>query len=83
MLLTIDIGNTQIVFGVFDRHTLRSSWRLATDHTKTADEYGIVFSSLIRESGIPDSAIRGTIVSSVVPPLTLSLIHISEPTRPY
>ena len=78
MLLTIDIGNTQIVFGVFDRHALRSSWRLATDHTKTADEYGIVFSSLIRESGIPDSAIQGTIVSSVVPPLTPTIESMVE-----
>ncbi len=78
MLLTIDIGNTQIVFGVFDRHTLRSSWRLATDHTKTTDEYGIVFASLIRESGIASQDIQGTIISSVVPPLTPTLESMVE-----
>ena len=78
MLLTIDIGNTQIVFGVFEQHTLRSSWRLATDHTKTADEYGIVFASLIRESGIPAEDIQGTIISSVVPPLTPTIESMVE-----
>ena len=78
MLLTIDIGNTQIVFGVFDRHTLRSAWRLATDHTKTADEYGIVFTSLVRESGISAMDIQGTIISSVVPPLTPSIESMVE-----
>ncbi len=78
MLLTIDIGNTQIVGGVFDRHTLRSSWRLATDHTKTADEYGIVFASLLREAGIPVRDIPGTIISSVVPPLTPTIESMVE-----
>lgn len=78
MLLTIDIGNTQIVFGVFDRHALRSSWRLATDHTKTADEYGIAFTSLVRESGIPAGDIQGTIISSVVPPLTPTIESMVE-----
>ncbi len=78
MLLTIDIGNTQIVFGVFDRQTLRNSWRIATDHTKTTDEYGIMFASLIRESGISSKKIRGTIISSVVPPLTQTLESMVE-----
>ncbi len=78
MLLTIDIGNTHVVFGVFDRHTLRSSWRLATDHTKTADEYGIVFASLVRESGIPAGKIQGAIISSVVPPLTPTIESMVE-----
>ena len=78
MLLTIDVGNTQIVFGVFERHTLHSSWRLATDHTKTADEYGIIFTSLIRESGVPAGDIRGTIISSVVPPLTPTIESMVE-----
>ncbi len=78
MLLTIDVGNSQIVFGVFDRHVLQHSWRIATDHTKTADEYGIAFASLMRESGIVPRAIQGTIISSVVPPLTPSLATMIE-----
>ena len=78
MLLTIDIGNTQIVFGVFERQIMRNSWRLATDHTKTADEYGIVFASLIRESRISAEDIQGTIISSVVPPLTPTIESMVE-----
>ena len=78
MLLTIDIGNTQIVSGVFDGQTLRSSWRLSTEHTKTADEYGIVFTSLVRESEIPAGDIQGTIISSVVPPLTPTIESMVE-----
>lgn len=78
MLLTIDIGNTQIVSGVFEGQTLRSSWRLATDHTKTADEYGIVFASLTRECGISAQNIHGTIISSVVPPLTPTIESMIE-----
>ena len=82
MLLTIDIGNTQIVFGVFEQQTLQNSWRVATDHTKTADEYGIVFTSLIRESGTSTQDIlqniQGTIISSVVPPLTPTIESMVE-----
>ncbi len=78
MLLTIDIGNTQIVSGVFDGQTLQNSWRLSTEHTKTADEYGIVFASLIRESGIQAEEVHGTIISSVVPPLTPTIESMIE-----
>ena len=78
MLLTIDVGNTQIVSGVFDGQTLRSSWRLSTEHTKTADEYGIIFASLTRESGIKAKDIHGTIISSVVPPLTPTIESMIE-----
>ena len=73
MLLTIDVGNTQIVFGVFDHQNLRRSWRVATDATKTADEFGITFVSLMREFGISPQDIQGTIISSVVPPLTSTI----------
>ena len=52
MLLTIDIGNSQIAFGVFDKGNLQASWRLATSTTKTSDEYGALFLSLMREGGI-------------------------------
>jgi len=74
MLLTIDIGNSQIVWGVFDQQTLISSWRLATDSSKTADEYGSLFLSLLNTRQIPTKDLIGTIISSVVPPVT----HIFE-----
>ncbi|MEC4673839.1 MAG: type III pantothenate kinase [Nitrospirota bacterium] len=70
MLLTIDIGNSQIVWGIFDKNTLVSSWRIATDSTKTADEYGILFLSLMNTQQIQPKDLIGTIISSVVPPVT-------------
>ena len=70
MLLTIDIGNSQVVWGVFQDSKLVGSWRLATNLTKTADEYGILLISLLKESGFSPTQITGSIISSVVPPLT-------------
>ena len=74
MLLTIDIGNSQIAWGIFDQQRLVGSWRLATDSTKTADEYGILLVSLMKASQIQPKDLIGTIISSVVPPVT----HIFE-----
>ena len=70
MLLTIDIGNSQVVWGAFQDSKLVGSWRLATTVTKTADEYGILLISLLQEHGFSPTQITGSIISSVVPPLT-------------
>jgi len=78
MLLAIDIGNSQIFYGVFDGQTLRHSWRLATDHTKTTDEYGMAMTSLMQESGIAPRDIQASILSSVVPPVTPTLAAMVE-----
>jgi type III pantothenate kinase len=78
MLLTIDIGNSQIAFGVFHNNTLQASWRLATSITKTSDEYGSLFLSLMREGGIQPQQIKGTIISSVVPPVTPIIEQVIE-----
>ena len=78
MLLAIDIGNSQIVCGVFAGQSLQRSWRLATDHTKTTDEYGMVITSLLRESGIMPVDIQASILSSVVPPITPTLESMVE-----
>ncbi len=71
MLLTIDIGNSHIVGGIFEQQHLRAAWRLATDQTKTVDEYGILTLSLLDSHGISPSNITGSIISSVVPPITV------------
>ena len=71
MLLAIDIGNSHIVGGIFDQQHLRAAWRLSTDPTKTADEYGILSLSLLDSHGLSPSDITGCIMSSVVPPMTL------------
>lgn len=70
MLLTIDIGNTQIVGGVFEDQQVRGVWRLVTDRAKTADEYGVLFCSLMAKYGIQIEDISGCIMSSVVPQIT-------------
>jgi type III pantothenate kinase len=70
MLLVVDIGNTNIVWGVYDDRALAAHWRLATDVKKTSDEYGILFASLLTAAGISPHGLSGAIVSSVVPALT-------------
>lgn len=70
MLLVIDIGNTNIVLGIFDKDELKYSWRLASDLNKTSDEYGLILRSLMESKGLGQEAIKGVIISSVVPKLS-------------
>lgn len=70
MLLAIDIGNSNIVWGVFDAQDLRGHWRLATDQHRTENEYGILFLNLLERAGYSAAQISGAIISSVVPVLT-------------
>ncbi len=78
MLLAIDVGNTNIVPGVFDGPRLVHSWRLATLRERTADEIGIVLTQLFAREKLDPSAVDAVIVASVVPPLTPSLVTMSE-----
>lgn len=70
MLLAVDIGNTNIVWGLYQGSTLVAHWRLATDPKKTSDEYGMLFSSLLAHAGQIPALVDGAILSSVVPALT-------------
>ncbi|MCB0164330.1 MAG: type III pantothenate kinase [Anaerolineae bacterium] len=71
MLFTIDIGNTNITFGLYDKNqTLKYHWRIKTDHGRLADEYGIIILGLMRHEGLDFQQIRGVAIASVVPPLT-------------
>lgn len=78
LFLAIDIGNSQIVWGVFDQSTLRGSWRFATDSTKTSDEYGILMLSLLATKQVSPGHIQGCIISSVVPPMTPIFERVSQ-----
>lgn len=69
MILSIDIGNTNIVFGVSDNENWRKIWRIQTDWSKTADEYEVIFRSLFLSSGVEINEISKTVLSSVVPSL--------------
>jgi type III pantothenate kinase len=78
MLLTIDVGNTNITLGVFDGDTLGPRWRLATDHNRMADEYGILLINLFHHAGIEPGQIHGIALASVVPPLTGTFLDACE-----
>lgn len=69
MILTIDIGNTNIVFGVALKSEWLKIWRIQTDKSKTADEFEVIFRSLLMSSEISIAEIDRTVLSSVVPSL--------------
>jgi type III pantothenate kinase len=70
MLLTIDIGNTNITLGLYDGKELGPRWRLATVHDRMPDEYGLQFLGLLSHSEHQPGDITGICLASVVPPLT-------------
>jgi len=75
MILVMDVGNTNIVLGVYDNTKLLVSWRMGTDKEKTADEFGMFFVSLFNNENISIGKIEAVIIASVVPPIMYSLEH--------
>jgi len=73
MLLTIDVGNSNTVLGVFRGEELTAHWRLTTARQQTVDEYGVLARNLLGYAGIDPKQIGGVIVSSVVPPVNWTL----------
>lgn len=69
MILAVDIGNTNIVFGGMTDNDIVFTARIATDRSKTGDEYAVILQSLLALNGIDVADIEGGILSSVVPPL--------------
>ncbi len=78
MLFAIDVGNTNIMVGVFSGDRIRACWRLATHSESTEDELGIVFKSLLFQAGLEVKEITALAISSVVPPLMYSLVKMSR-----
>jgi type III pantothenate kinase len=87
MLLVLDVGNTNTVLGVFDLSAkdagtangrLIAHWRVSTNKTQTVDEYGVLFRNLFAMNGLEFTAVKGTVVSSVVPPLDSILREVCE-----
>lgn len=76
MLLAIDVGNTNIVLGVFEGDRLAWSWRLATYRERTADELGILVAELFAHAGLAREHIAGIVLSSVVPPQTRPVVEM-------
>jgi type III pantothenate kinase len=78
MLLTIDIGNTNTVLGVFRGEELIVNWRLTTARQQTVDEYGVLTRNLFTLAGLDRDGIRGVIISSVVPPVNWTLAEMAR-----
>ena len=78
MLLAIDLGNTNIKYGVFDDKKLVASFRVSSRISRTADEYGSVLVGLLSDKGIKKSDIDGIIFSSVIPALNYTMCHMCE-----
>lgn len=78
MLLTIDLGNTNTVFGVYDSGTLAHSWRLSTSRGRTVDEYVLLLRNLFSLENIDVGVVNAVIVASVVPPLDPILEEVSR-----
>ncbi|MEG0919209.1 MAG: type III pantothenate kinase [Anaerovoracaceae bacterium] len=77
MLLAFDVGNTNIVLGVFEGSELKHSWRLETDNNKSADEYGMVINQLFSFEGISLEDVEDVIIATVVPSVLYTLQHLS------
>ncbi len=78
MLLAIDVGNTSIALGVFDGEKLRTSWSIATDVHRMADEYAALLLDLLRHQGVAPTDIKETVLCSVVPPLIATFKELCQ-----
>lgn len=78
MLLAIDVGNTNIVLGVFDGDALVHSWRLQTIRERTSDELGLLVDGLFAHARLDRAHIDGVVLGSVVPPLTGTIRSMVE-----
>ena len=78
MLLVVDVGNTNIVIGVFDGPTLLNRWRMETVRGRTEDEYGVLVRQLFNAADLDPNAITDMILSSVVPPLVPPMTRLGQ-----
>jgi type III pantothenate kinase len=75
MLLTIDVGNTNLTLGLYEGKTLGRHWRLATDQARMPDEYGLQFLGLLENAGCSREDLTGISLASVVPQLTMRVVQ--------
>lgn len=78
MLLAFDVGNTNIVLGVFKDEKLIQNWRMETDNKKSADEYGMIVNQLFAYVGLDPKEVKDVIISTVVPSVLYTLQHMSR-----
>ena len=75
MFLAVDVGNTNVTFGLWDKSTLLHTFRASSDRTRTADEYAVLIQQMLTLRKVEDGRIEGAIIASVVPQLTESLVN--------
>mgnify|MGYP005851400913 CR=1 FL=1 len=80
MLLCIDIGNTNVVLGLYEGDELRHHWRIATDDRKMPDEYAVLLLELFAHGDVRLADIDGVVMASVVPPLTGVFLEVCQGT---
>ncbi|RED53068.1 type III pantothenate kinase [Cohnella lupini] len=73
MILVVDVGNTNIVLGLYQGRSLTHHWRLSTNRSATVDEYGVMISNLFQLANVKAEQIEGVILSCVVPPIMNTL----------
>lgn len=78
MILTMDVGNTNIKTALFDGSEMKQYWRLSTSKTYTSDEYGLILSGLFAHEGYAMDAVEGIVMSSVVPTVNFTLEHMCK-----
>ena len=78
MLLVIDVGNSNIVFGVYKDQELLYNWRITSDKDRTSDEYGLLFDQIFKFNGLKVENVKDIIISSVVPPLMHTMPTMSR-----
>ncbi len=78
MLLAVDIGNADVVLGLFEGERLARHWRLSTDPARTPDEYGVFVRALFQAAGVALSAVHAVALASVVPPLVATWKAVSR-----
>lgn len=78
MILTVDIGNSNIAFGIWSGDEWIDHWRLRSDAEKTSDEYLVLFHNLLQVSGRTLDGFSRIVVSSVVPALTPAIVAVCE-----
>ena len=76
MLLALDVGNTNIVMGLYDGKELKGSWRMETNQKKSADEYAVFIRQLFDTHGFTFKDVDDVIISTVVPSMTYTLQHM-------
>jgi len=69
LLMAIDVGNTNVVIGLFQGEELQHQWRLSTDRSRTADDYAVLIKGLMDMVGMSMEEVDGAVLASVVPPL--------------